>query len=720
MPRAFSPGLRVVLTFALAAPAVAQEKPVERPADPNASRPAEEKPPARAPETVVTATRTEADPADLPIRTELLSTEFLRERMVRTLPEALRDVPGVMVQKTSNGQGSPFIRGFTGFRTLLLVDGIRVNNSVFREGPNQYWATIDPLTVDRMEVVKGPSSVLYGSDAIGGTVNAITRSRETVGDDLTWDRRAYYRFGSADSSNTGRFEIGANDGSTLGLLAGGSYKDYEDVTGGRHVGLQDETGYDEFGFDAKLEWWAQPNMKLTFASYYFDQDDVERTHATVFGTSWRGSAVGTDLKRELDQNHELYYARADWEDTGHFFDSARFTLSLQRTREREDRIRNTGSESVDTFEVLTPGVDLQFASESPIGRLTYGVEWYHDEVDSDNETPTSAADPDGSDRGAVADDASYDLLGVYVQDEIPVAESATVIAGVRYTSAWADADTVDPNPSDANVFDPVDEQYDAFAGSLRGIVDVAPWLRPYGGVSQGFRAPNLSDLTRFDIARSGEVEQPATDLDPEYFTQAEVGVRGEYERFRGDVSFYYTWIKDQIVRFPTGETVPDGIVVEKDNVGDGFVEGVEAAGSYDVGDGFTAFGNFTWTAGEIDTFPTSSSDSERRRASRIQPVTGLLGLRYDSPERKWYVEGTALMVDAGDRLSPDDERDTQRIPPGGTPGYTIFALRGGVRVTDWIRITAAVENLSDVDYRVLGSGQNEPGTNVILAADVRF
>ncbi len=687
------------------------------PAAPQESRVEETAPeskPARAPEVVVTATRGERDTFEVPVRTEVLSAEALRERMPRSLPEALRDVPGVMVQKTSNGQGSPFIRGFTGFRTLLLVDGIRINNSVFREGPNQYWSTIDPLTIDRIEVVKGPSSVLYGSDAIGGTVNAFTRSRETGGDAFSWKRRAYYRFASADDSHVGRFEVGANGGSEWGLLAGAELKDHDDVTGGRHTGLQRETGYDEFGIDAKLEWWARENIRLTFAAFAFDEDDVNRTHSTVFAVPYRGSAAGTDLRRRLDQNHELYYGRVDWDDTGHFFDAARFTLSLQRTFESEDRIRSSGSQSVSEFEVWTPGVDLQFRSETPIGSLTYGIEWYHDEVDSSDEKPGT------SPRGVVADDATYDLLGVYVQDEFAPCDPVTVIAGVRYTSAWADADEVDDDPTDADVFDPIDERYDAFVGSLRAIARATDEIHPYAGVSQGFRAPNLSDLTRFDIARSGEIEQPAPGLDPEYFTQAEVGVKAEMGRLRGDVSFYYTWIDDQILRFPTGATTPDGVVVEKDNVGDGFIEGVETAASYDMGGGFTAFGNFTWTAGEVDTFPTSTSDEERKRASRIQPATALLGARYDSDDRKIFVEATALAVDEARRLSPDDERDTQRIPPGGLPGYTILSLRGGVRVTDWIRLTAALENVTDKDYRILGSGQNEPGTNFIFGADVRF
>ncbi len=126
-------------------------------------------------EIIVTATASERSAHDVPYTVEVFSaTELRQRRLARTLPEALAEVPGVMLQKTAHGQGSPYVRGFTGFRNLFLIDGVRLNNSVFRDGPNQYWATVDPLGLERLEVVKGPVSSLYGSDAVGGTVNAIT------------------------------------------------------------------------------------------------------------------------------------------------------------------------------------------------------------------------------------------------------------------------------------------------------------------------------------------------------------------------------------------------------------------------------------------------------------------------------------------------------------------------------------------------------------------
>lgn len=106
----------------------------------------------------VTATRGPLNNLDSPAIVHSRDAVELRmQRQVRTTPESLRDLPGVMVQKTGHGQGSPYIRGFTGFRTLFLIDGIRLNNSTFRDGPNQYWNTVDPLSVGSLELVKGRS-----------------------------------------------------------------------------------------------------------------------------------------------------------------------------------------------------------------------------------------------------------------------------------------------------------------------------------------------------------------------------------------------------------------------------------------------------------------------------------------------------------------------------------------------------------------------------------
>ena len=140
------------------------------------------------PEVVVTALRAETALAEVPGTVHVVDREALQAAAPRTTPDAFRGLPSVMVQKTGYGQGSPYLRGFTGFRTLMLVDGIRLNNSTFRDGPNQYWNTVDPWAIARYETVMGPASVLYGSDAVGGAVNALTLAPPAWAGQATWER----------------------------------------------------------------------------------------------------------------------------------------------------------------------------------------------------------------------------------------------------------------------------------------------------------------------------------------------------------------------------------------------------------------------------------------------------------------------------------------------------------------------------------------------------
>ncbi|HOB99919.1 MAG TPA: TonB-dependent receptor plug domain-containing protein, partial [Verrucomicrobiota bacterium] len=244
---------------------------------------------AELPPMFVTATRTEQDPFTLPYSVSDVSVADIEHQMPRTTPEALREQPSVMLQKTGHGQSSPYLRGFTGFRTLMLIDGIRLNNSTYRDGPNQYWSTIDVYSLDRLEVVRGPSSVLYGSDAVGGTVNAITRGRRDDGSGFDWNGGALYRFSSAEDSHTAHPEVSAQYNEKLGVHVGGSYKSFGDLRGGGGVGRQPKTGYDEYDFDAKAEYFLAPNSRLVYGHQTVRMDDAWRTHSTIYGVLWEGT-----------------------------------------------------------------------------------------------------------------------------------------------------------------------------------------------------------------------------------------------------------------------------------------------------------------------------------------------------------------------------------------------------------------------------------------------
>ena len=145
-------------------------------------------------EIIVTASRIPRDSQTEPSAIYVLySSVGTLNNAKRTTANILDGLPSVMIQKTSYGQTSPYLRGFTGYRTLCMIDGIRLNNSGFRSGPNQYWNTIDPFSIGQYELVLGPGSVLYGSDAIGGVLNALTLNPPDWTGKSTWERHLYYR-----------------------------------------------------------------------------------------------------------------------------------------------------------------------------------------------------------------------------------------------------------------------------------------------------------------------------------------------------------------------------------------------------------------------------------------------------------------------------------------------------------------------------------------------
>jgi hemoglobin/transferrin/lactoferrin receptor protein len=669
----------------------------------------------------VTAMRFPLAAFDSPYSTEVVDADRLARRAYRTVPQALRDIPGVMIQETAFGQGSPFIRGFTGFRTLFLIDGIRLNNSVFREGPNQYWSTVDPLSIDRLEVVKGPSSVLYGSDAVGGTVNAVTRGPWTWRDDGAGvGGRLHFRGATAETGLIGRGELSASLDRTLGFLLGGGGKHFGDLHGGHELGRQGTTGYDEFNQDFKAEYFLSENVRVVAAHQWVDQNEVPRTHATIHAESFHGSAVGTDRVRDLDQRRELAYVQFHAERLDHeLIDALHASLSWHEQRESEHRIRGGGQSSVSGFDVDTVGLFVTAESRTPIGRLTWGLEYYHDQVNS------SASN--NAIQGPVADDAAYDLLGLFIQDTIPIGQRVEATLGGRFTYAALEADSIDnpavagSDPTTAGNVIAAEDSWTAFTGSARINAQVLrERLNVFAGVSQGFRAPNLSDVTRLDIARSGELEIPSANLDAENFISFEVGSKYRDADTTAQVAFFHTDIQDMIVRQPTGNVVLGSLEVRKLNGGDGYVHGVEFGAARRFFEQWTAFGNFTWMEGYLEQFPTSAPNKQRLPLSRVMPLSGQVGLRWDDPEGRFWAQTQLVMADRQEDLSADDARDTQRIPPGGTPGYAVAHLRAGWRVSDQLELSIGVENIADVDYRVHGSGTNMPGRNFIFTLEFRF
>ena len=284
--------------------------------------------------------------------------------------------------------------------------------------------------------------------------------------------------------------------------------------------------------------------------------DAPRTHSDDLRSGVRGTNAGSDLLRDVDQQRDLLYLRWNSADDAFFGGDAEFTVSYHQFREEENRVRGSGVRRIQGVDVDQLGF---------LGNSSWAVSnsrrWSAAST-SISKTSTRAGPDythtDGSinqvrPRGPVADDSTYDQVGVYGQVEFEPDDAWLLTLGARYNYAAAKSDKVDP--SGGNTFPPLDDNWDALVGSFHTMYSASENTRIFGSIAQSFRAPNLSDLTRFDSALSGDVEIPATNLDPERFVTFELGARYDNGLRRAAITGFYTDVKDLIQRTPTGNIV---------------------------------------------------------------------------------------------------------------------------------------------------------------------
>jgi len=424
-----------------------------------------------------------------PRATSIIDRIQLEERQPRNMIEAVENEVGVLMQRTGAGQASPFVRGLTGPQTLLLIDGIRMNNSTYRFGPNQYFALIDPGMIERIEIVRGPMSTQWGSDAIGGAINVVTR-----GTGLGYNRfggEFIDRFATADTGNYSRLNVQGTY-KKWGVFGGGSYSNINDLDRGGSLGRQPFTNYSQYSGDLRFDLYRDACHQLTVSLQHFEQEDVPRT-----------DKFPGEIRLFNPQQRDMAYIRWQGRDLNTWlFDSFSFTASYQRNKEGTFR-RKPPTDPLFTdseFDVNTVGITMLLSRElGRLGRLTWGVDWYSDEVDA-----TAAEFDVATDRYVqqlqpqFPNDSHYERTGAFLLWEMPITERFTAESGIRYSDIQAGASVplVDPTdplaPAATTPISPAFAEWTANVGLTYKLVDDVHLV---GSIAEGFRAPSLDELT---------------------------------------------------------------------------------------------------------------------------------------------------------------------------------------------------------------------------------
>ena len=436
-----------------------------------------------------------------------------RDELSRAQPknpaEALREEPGVLVQQTMPGRASISIRGLIGKDNLVLIDGARLNNATAEN--IQSLSAIDPETVESMEVLRGPGSVLYGGDALGGVVYIVPRRRQSFSPGTHLGGRISGTYRSADQGMTLRLEqMGNRD--DLGWLAGASVMNFGDLDQGGRLGTARPTAYRAQAADLALDFnRGETAWRLTYQ--HMLQAQVPRYDQ--YFNARRYAAAGGFAELHFDPDvRDLLVAEAKAEDLEGPASELEAKAYWHR-QERGTRQRRTNSNIREIYQdvVGTFGLRLEALSEPhPSVKLLYGVEGHEDRISSSrNDTHILTGRTDPNDANATYPDGSrFTSLGFFLLNQWSPAPAWKLEAGGRFTESW----THTKFRSGAFAGTPFEDSYRSWTGGAAASWQALPSLGLTAGVWQGFRPPNLNDTAALKTAPAG-VDVPSSGLGAE-------------------------------------------------------------------------------------------------------------------------------------------------------------------------------------------------------------
>jgi outer membrane receptor protein involved in Fe transport len=704
------------------APAVAQEAPVHD-----------------VPEVTVTATRTSRDTFELPQTVTILDREELAgPGAFVVMKGVVRRDAGIWYDERTSTTVDPIIRGFAGFNLLTLVDGNTLS-TLWGEGgfgADDMYGKIDPEIVERIEILHGPSSALYGSNALGAVINVITRVSPL---DFTkggweWGARSKGDVYSAASAAGFRQELyGASP--DFRFLLGGSARQWDDLRGGGDVGLLTPSGGRERNWDFSGELKLAEDRTLRMTVQDVNRDHVARYYRPTQDNANRRQAAG------------LFYNDAS---KGGLLDDVEARLYWQEKRD-ERRFFSTVSEGY--AETTTYQAGWRGTRDVGGGHVvTGGVSLEMDEGDSPDDEQFTITRPAPKRRAAPL--SEWWDLGVYAQDEWRISRPFSLVASGRYDTMKfkTDVDAAYVPPLGNAADDEITERNSAVTGGLGVVARASDNVHFTANWARGFRqnAPN------FGVRQLGDgVLIPNGLLDPTTSDNFEVGVKTRGKGFRLDASYYRSYIRNwqgdfRNVPSYNGQTYLDvnGNGVQDANEGfvrqveggDATVHGVEVRGDWHPHEHFdsipvewSTWASYAWNRGRVD---GTRAHPQSEPLRHTQPMRLLVGLRWDevsNPKRALFVEVIGDMVGRFDdipsdrvnsdlawRRDPQDGTSPLLRDGGGTPGYVLVHVYAGMKLAENADLRFGIENAFDRKHRAAHSRMDGPGVSILGSLEVRF
>ena len=593
----------------------------------------------------------------------------------RTTPEALMGSSGVFVQKTNHGGGSAFIRGLTGNQTLLILDGVRLNNATFRYGPNQYLNNIDLYTIDQIEVSKGTGSVEYGSDAIGGVIH-LHSSMPSYNQKKTWSTSTSLKYIGQDMEESNRTTVKYAQ-KNFAIQSGITLRNFGDLVGGKNVGVQSPSGYDETGVNTVARIQLNKAGEITISSRFLIQKDVPIYHKVLLE-----SFKINEIAKQERNIHSI-----QWEKnlSSKYFSKIKVIQSFQYSNEeRESNKLNNAIYKYERDQVNSNGTSIDlYSNPTKNWQINSGIDYNADKILSSLIDKNLTSGIAVNKRGLYPNNSSYKSFSVFNLHKIDL-KKWHIEAGLRYNRFGIQL--TDTSIGEVNIH----------PSALVGNAGISYKLNTsnlvYASLSSGYRAPNIDDMGTLGIV-DFRYELPSNSLEPEKSLHYELGYKLNTKLVQFDLSGFYLDLKDIITRQKvTGSIINGYQVYSKQNSDASYIKGFETNLALQLNQQFKWSSNLTYTYGQNET--------KNEPMRRIPPLFG-------QQELAWKKNNTQILVQhlfAGkqDRLAQGD-KDDNRIGKNGTPNWNVFNISLNQQFKN-IFIQLGGINLLNEKYKTHGSG----------------
>ena len=702
-------------------------------------------------EVVISFNKWEQNRKEVPNMIEKVNLRDARLRNPQTTADLLGQIGSVFIQKSQLGGGSPMIRGFATNRVLMVVDGVRMNNAIYRSGNLQNIISIDPLTLEGAEVVFGPGSLIYGSDAIGGVMDfhtitpAFAESKK-----LQFKGSSTLRYATANKENTFHTDFNLSKG-RWAFVSSFTYSKYDDLKMGVHgpasylrneyierinnidstvnnsnPRIQSFSGYEQLNLLQKVRYKLNDHVDMTYSFTYAGTGEAPRYDRLIQYRNDKLRFAEWNYGPMLWRMHSLTIADNK---KNALYDASRWVIGYQNYAEsRIERTRASSTRTIQSESVDATSINWDAQKQIGKGSFFYGLEYVYNQVGSVGSRTNIITGSTAPFASRYPNNSRWQTSGAYGSYKLNLHKSLTLISGLRFSynqlNSNFDTTFIKFPYKKASIKD------GGLTGNLGLVYRPSDKLQLNANFSTGYRMPNVDDIGKLFESVPGNLTIPNPNLTSEYAWNIEMGIVWKAsDRLKVEFNLFHTWLNNAITLRPYQFDGKDSIVFNGitsrvqalQNVSTATVWGLQTSVHYKIGRDLFIQSFANWINGK----ETDDIRNEQVPLRHAAPFYGNTNLRYS--RNKVFIEFTAMYNGevSADELAPVEQakidiyaKDANGKPY--SPSWYTINLRTSYQLDPKTSFTASWENITNQRYRPYSSGIVAAGSNLIFAVRRSF